>query len=210
MKRFAIAAAATISVLATGNIALAEYPERPVTVIVPWSAGGGTDATGHIIATMLEEKLGQPFNVVNRTGGGGIVGHTAIRNANADGYTIGIITTELSMYDAVGSAPLTYTDYALVGLYNADPSAVFVRADSDHATIGDLAEAVKADPEAIQASGANFGGINHLSWCRWCRVWGLMARKATGFPPRAARRRCNCSRRAPLTSPSFSSPKRRG
>jgi tripartite-type tricarboxylate transporter receptor subunit TctC len=182
MKRFAMATAAAISLLATGNLALAEYPERPVTVIVPWSAGGGTDATGRIIATMLEEKLGQPFNVVNRTGGGGIVGHTAIKDANADGYTIGIITTELSMYDAVGSAPLTYTDYSLVGLYNADPSAVFVRADSDYQTIGDLAEAVEADPEAIQASGANFGGINHLSWVSMVQGLGLDGAQSNWVP----------------------------
>lgn len=173
MRRIVTTALAVFGLVAATGVALAEFPERPVTVIVPWSAGGGTDATGRIIATMLEEKLGQPFNVVNRTGGGGIVGHTAISNAEPDGYTIGILTTELSMYDAVGSAELSYKNYSLAGLYNADPSAVFVTASSDYQTIGDLAEAVKADPQSIQASGANFGGVNHLAWVSLVQGLGL-------------------------------------
>lgn len=173
MKSIFTTALAAFGLVAASGMAFAEYPERPVTVIVPWSAGGGTDATGRIIANMLEERFGQPFNVVNRTGGGGIVGHTAIKNASPDGYTIGILTTELSMYEAVGAADLDYKDYSLAGLYNADPSAVFVKADSAYKTIGDLAEAVKADPQSIQASGANFGGVNHLSWVSLVQGLGL-------------------------------------
>ncbi|MDF0596256.1 tripartite tricarboxylate transporter substrate binding protein [Psychromarinibacter halotolerans] len=161
LKNAALAAA---TVVAGAGAAWAEYPESPITLIVPWSAGGGTDATGRLIAGQLEETLGQPVNVVNRTGGGGIVGHTALAEAEPDGYTLGIITTELSMYSAVGSAELTYEDYSLVGLYNADPSAIFVKADSEFETVEDLAEAIKADVSALSTSGANFGGLNHLSW----------------------------------------------
>ena len=82
--------------------ALAQYPQRPVQVIVPWGAGGGTDATARIIATLLEKELKQPFNVVNRTGGSGVVGHDAIAKAPADGYTIGMITVEITMMHHVG------------------------------------------------------------------------------------------------------------
>ena len=56
-------------------------------MIVPWGAGGGTDATARIVAALLEKDLGQPFNVVNRTGGSGVVGHSAIATAQPDGYT---------------------------------------------------------------------------------------------------------------------------
>ncbi len=179
IRPLAIALAAALA--ATPALAQ-EYPERPITLIVPWSAGGGTDATGRIVARMLEEKLGEPVNVVNRTGGGGIVGHTAIRDGDADGYTLGILTTELSMYEPVGTADLSYDDYTLIGLYNADPSAVFVRADSPYQTIGDLAEAVKADPAAIRASGANFGGLNHLSWVSLLEGIGADAGAASWIP----------------------------
>ena len=61
--------------------AYAQYPQRPVQLIVPWGAGGGTDATARIIATLLEKELKQPFSVVNRTGGSGVVGHDAIAKA---------------------------------------------------------------------------------------------------------------------------------
>ncbi len=178
-----LAATGAMLALALGTTAaLAEYPDRPITLIVPWSAGGGTDATGRIIASMLEEKLGEPVNVVNRTGGGGIVGHTAIKEGDADGYTLGIVTTEVSMYEPVGSADISYDDYTLIGLYNADPSAVFVRADSPYETIDDLAAAVKEDPSSVQASGANFGGLNHLSWVSLVDGIGADAGEAAWIP----------------------------
>ncbi len=182
MKKKLTAGIAGIALVLGAGMAVAEYPERPITLIVPWSAGGGTDATGRIIAKQLEEKLGQPVNVVNRTGGGGIVGHTQVKGATPDGYTLGILTTELSMYDAVGTADLTYEDYTLIGLYNADPSAVFVSADSDYESIEDLAEAIKQDIGAIKTSGANFGGLNHLSWISLAQGLGAPADKVNWIP----------------------------
>ena len=77
------------------HAASAAYPERPITLIVPWGAGGGTDAVARILGTLLEKDLGQPVNVVNRTGGSGVVGHQAIAAAPPDGYTIGMITVEI-------------------------------------------------------------------------------------------------------------------
>src|SRR6267154_2417312 len=85
------------------------YPSRPVTVVVPWGAGGGTDATARIVAALLEKDLGQPFNVVNRTGGSGVVGHSAIASATPDGYTIGMITVEISMMHWQGLTELAPT-----------------------------------------------------------------------------------------------------
>ena len=61
----------------------AQYPQRPIQLIVPWGAGGGTDATARIIAALLEKDLKQPINVVNRTGGSGVVGHDAIARSPA-------------------------------------------------------------------------------------------------------------------------------
>ena len=84
-RTFAASSAAAAAVAGFGfKPALAQaYPARPVTVIVPWGAGGGTDATARIVAALLEKDLGQPFNVVNRTGGSGVVGHSAIATATA-------------------------------------------------------------------------------------------------------------------------------
>ena len=89
--------ATIIAVLAFATSAFAAYPDRPITLIVPWGAGGGTDATARIIGVLLEKELGQPVNVVNRTGGSGVVGHSAIAQGSPDGYTIGIVTVEIGM-----------------------------------------------------------------------------------------------------------------
>src|SRR5947208_9655315 len=143
--------AALLFVAAAG--AHAQYPQRPVQLIVPWGAGGGTDATARIIATLLEKELKQPFNVVNRTGGSGVVGHDAIAKSTADGYTIGLITVEITMMHHVGLTPLTYKDYTPIGLVNADAAAINVRSDSPYKSVNDLLAAINANPGKMKAAG---------------------------------------------------------
>src|SRR5437660_3522625 len=167
---------AAVLVLAAAA-AHAQYPQRPVQLIVPWGAGGGTDATARIIATLLEKELKQPFNVVNRTGGSGVVGHDAIAKAAPDGYTIGLITVEITMMHHVGLTPLTYKDYTPIGLVNADPAAINVRSDSPYKSVKDLLAAIKANPGKMKASGTGQGGIWHLA------IAGLL--KEQGIDPNA-------------------------
>ncbi|MBE3639267.1 Bug family tripartite tricarboxylate transporter substrate binding protein [Mangrovicoccus algicola] len=155
---------AGIALAATAGPALADWPEKAVTVIVPWSAGGGTDATARAVASELEEKFGQPFNVVNRTGGGGLVGHSAIAQAPADGYTLGVITIESTMFQAQGLPGVTPADYTYIGRFNADPIAINIAADAGYDDAEGLIETVRADPGAVAASGANRGGLSHLAW----------------------------------------------
>lgn len=159
-----------------------EYPTQPITLIVPWSAGGGTDATGRLVAELLAEELGQPINVVNRTGAGGVVGHTAIATADADGYTLGVITTELSMFNHAATTSLTFEDYSLVALYNEDPVALHVAAGSDIVSAQDLVDAIKASPGTLNASGANFGGVAHLALVSFLTSHGLDADSVVWVP----------------------------
>jgi tripartite-type tricarboxylate transporter receptor subunit TctC len=159
-----------------------EYPTQPVTLIVPWAAGGGTDATGRLVAELLAEELGQPINVVNRTGAGGVVGHTAIATADADGYTLGVITTELSMFNHAATTSLTFEDYSLVALYNEDPVALHVAAGSDIVSAQDLVDAIKANPGTLNASGANFGGVAHLALVSFLTSHGLDADSVVWVP----------------------------
>ncbi len=151
-------------VFAGAGTALADWPEKPVTVIVPWSAGGGTDATARAVATELEEIFGQPFNVVNRTGGGGLVGHSAIATAPADGYTLGVITIESTMFEAQGIPGVTPADFTYIGRFNADPIAINIAADAKYSDAAGLIDTVRADSGAVAASGANRGGLSHLAW----------------------------------------------
>jgi tripartite-type tricarboxylate transporter receptor subunit TctC len=173
MRRTLFAAALVLA----ATLAHAQYPQRPVQLIVPWGAGGGTDATARIIATLLEKDLKQPFNVVNRTGGSGVVGHDAIARAAPDGYTIGLITVEITMMHHVGLTQLKYTDYTPIGLVNADPAAINVRSDSPYKSVKDLLAAIKANPGKMKASGTGQGGIWHLA------IAGLL--KQQGIDPNA-------------------------
>ncbi len=151
-----------------------KYPARPVQVVVPWGAGGGTDATARIIAALLEKDLGQPFNVVNRTGGSGVVGHSAIATAPADGYTIGMITVEITMMHHQGLTDLNPMSYTPLALLNIDPPGVQVNASSPYKTIKDLADAIKAAPAGkFKASGTGQGGIWHLALVGWLTAMGL-------------------------------------
>lgn len=139
------------------------YPNRPITLFVPWGAGGGTDATARIIGSLLEKELGQPVNVVNRTGGNGVVGHSAIATAAPDGYTLGMITVEISMMHWAGLTQMNPRDFTPVALMNIDPAGVTVRADAPYKTLDDLVKAVRANPGKFKASGTGQGGIWHLA-----------------------------------------------
>ncbi len=150
--------------LTMGSAVAQSYPARPITLIVPWGAGGGSDATARIVAQLLEAELGQPINVVNRTGGGSVIGHTEIARAQPDGYTLGNITTELSMFHWLGQSDVSYEDFTPIGLFNADFGAVFVAANSPYQTLQDLVDAIRADVSSIAAGGANSGGVNHLAY----------------------------------------------
>lgn len=141
----------------------AAYPERPITFIVPWGAGGGTDATARIMGALLEKEFKQPVNVVNRTGGSGVVGHSAISQAQPDGYTIGMITVEIGMMHHQGLTKLNGTSYTPLALVNSDPAGVQVKADSPYKTLADLVNAIKANPGKLKASGTGQGGIWHLA-----------------------------------------------
>lgn len=164
LKKLAVSATIVgAATFATTLQAYAEYPERPLTLIVPWGAGGGTDATGRMIAGLLKEELGQPVNVVNRTGGSGVVGHSAIANATPDGYTIGVVTVEIGMMHWAGLTELTGKDYTPIALYNADAAGLQVRADSEWNTAKDVVDAIKANPGKYKGSGTGQGGIWHLA-----------------------------------------------
>jgi tripartite-type tricarboxylate transporter receptor subunit TctC len=160
LKTMAVAA---VSLVSAAGYAWAAYPERPITIIVPWAAGGGTDATARIIGSLLEKELGQPVNVVNRTGGSGVVGHEAIAAATPDGYTLGLATVEIGMLHWQGLTQRDYKDYTPIALMNLDPAGVQVRADAPYKTVNDLLEDIKKNPGKFKASGTGQGGIWHLA-----------------------------------------------
>ncbi len=189
MTRRVLLAGATALALgsALGSVQAQTWPSRPITVIVPWGAGGGTDATARMIASILEKQLGQPVPVVNRTGGSGAVGHQAIASADPDGYTIGIATLEIGTMHHQGLTPLTHEAYAPIGLYNSDPAALFVRSDSPYKSVKELLDAVKASADRrFKASGSAQGGVNHLALAGMLKAAGIPVTRVAWVPSEGA------------------------
>jgi tripartite-type tricarboxylate transporter receptor subunit TctC len=180
----ALGAAALLPKMAEAQTA---WPSRPVTVVCPWGAGGGTDATARIIANILEKDLGQPFNVVNRTGGSGVVGHSAIATAAADGYTLGMITVEISMMHWQKLTELNPTSYTPLALMNEDPPGVTVSSSSPYQNIKALTDAIRASaPGKLKASGTGQGGIWHLALIGWLQAMGLKPDHVAWVPSQGA------------------------
>jgi tripartite-type tricarboxylate transporter receptor subunit TctC len=185
LSEFVGLAAVALAALA-GTPASAAYPERPITIIVPWGAGGGTDATARILATLMEQRLGVPVSVVNRTGGSGVVGHSAIATAPPDGYTLGIVTVEIGMMHWQGLTDLTYEDYTPLALYNDDPAGLQVRSDSEWETAQAVLDAVKASPGKHKVSGTGQGGIWHLALAGMLEEAGIDPNAAPWVPSQGA------------------------
>jgi len=162
------------------------FPARPIQLIVPWGAGGGTDATARIVGMLLEKEFGQPVNVVNRTGGSGVVGHQAISGGAPDGYTIGMITVEITMMHWQGLTQLNPDSYTPLALMNEDPPGVQVINTSPYADLKALAAAIKANPGKLKASGTGQGGIWHLALVGWLGAMGLPANAVPWVPSNGA------------------------
>lgn len=144
-----------------------EYPSRPVTLVCPWAVGGGTDRVSRQMAVFLESELGTPVNVVNATGGQGVTGHSRGIRSKPDGYTISMMTLELSMLHWRNLTDLTWDDSAPLMSLNEDPAALFVKSDSDFQTVKDLEAAIKDRPGELKASGTAALAAWHLALAGW-------------------------------------------
>jgi len=155
---------AMAAIALTATAALADWPERPITIVVPWGAGGGADFHARALAPHLEAALGQPVNVVNRTGGNGVTGHAAVAGADPDGYTLGILTVEVAMMHWQGLTDIAPADYDVLGLLNFISPSVNVAADAPYQTAEDLVAAIRENPGELRGSGSPVGAIWHVAF----------------------------------------------
>jgi tripartite-type tricarboxylate transporter receptor subunit TctC len=149
--------------LATGAAHAQAWPARPITIIVPWGAGGGTDAHMRLLGTFLEKDLGVAVNVVNQTGGNGVTGHSAIANAAPDGYTFGAVTAEITMMHQTGLTTLTPKNYTPVAVLNRTEAGFIVSKNSPWKDLKSALADIKANPGKFKASGTAQGGIWHIA-----------------------------------------------
>jgi tripartite-type tricarboxylate transporter receptor subunit TctC len=163
----------SFSLLSTLADAQTKFPSRPIQLICPWGAGGGTDRVARILAVLLEKDLGQPVTVVNRTGGGGAVGHTAGATAAPEGHHLTIVTVEIIMMHWMGLAKVNYKDFKPVGLVNVDHAGVSVKADAPWKTMKELLDYAKTNPGKLKATGTGKGGIWDLARAGMLKAAGI-------------------------------------
>jgi tripartite-type tricarboxylate transporter receptor subunit TctC len=163
MNLIAHAIVAVLLVFGIGT-ASAAYPERPITMIVPFPPGGGADLSGRLMGRHLERKLEQPVVVVNRPGAGGEIGFAAIARAKPDGYTIGVVTVpNVIVLPIQRSAQYNLSDLAPIANLVDDVGIFFVRKDSRFKTINDVVADAKANPERINLATTGNGGLPHFA-----------------------------------------------
>lgn len=152
----AIAAALTLSATA----AFADWqPDKPINIIVPWSAGGSTDQVTRVVAPILEEALGTPVVVVNQPGASGATGTAEVLAAPRDGYTwTANAIANNATYSVTGMIENTSIDDYHIYLHVANVPVVSVNADAPYADFGELLEAMKGGDVTVGTAGVNSSG----------------------------------------------------
>jgi tripartite-type tricarboxylate transporter receptor subunit TctC len=169
------AAAAAATTALAPRAARAAWPERPMTMIVAYPAGGGTDVAARTLARFLERDLGQPIAVINRPGAGGEIGFTELARAKPDGYTLGFINTPTIVTIPIErpQARFRLDDFAPVANVVDDPGSFFVNADSPIRTLADLVAHARANPERVTVGTSGIGSDDHLAMLAFQRLTGV-------------------------------------
>lgn len=140
-----------------------DYPHHAIELIVPYNAGGGTDALARAFADAARKHLPQPIVVNNKPGASGVIGWTDVLNSKPDGYKLALMTVELTMLPHLGLQKFSHEEFVPIARMNADPAAITVRAESPWNTIEEfIAAAKKANGETKMGNAGN-GSIWHLA-----------------------------------------------
>ncbi|MHB8916774.1 MAG: tripartite tricarboxylate transporter substrate binding protein [Desulfocucumaceae bacterium] len=128
-----------------------KYPTKPITVIVPYGAGGTTDIHARVVASFLEKKLGQPVSVVNKVGAAGIIGYREIQHAQPDGYTLGcVVIPDVSVHKK--NSGVKMNEFKYIGSFTGTIGTLTVKKDSPFKTIQQFVEYVKQNPGQVNVA----------------------------------------------------------
>jgi tripartite-type tricarboxylate transporter receptor subunit TctC len=159
--------------LAAAGTAAAQYPERPIQMIVAYNPGGGTDVAARTLVPYIEKHLGgaATISVLNKPGAGGEVGFTALATAEPDGYTIGFINTPVLMTIPIErEARYTLDSFEPIGNVVYDPGVFAVSADGEIKTLDDLVAAAKERPGELTYATTGIGSDDHLAMLKFQRL----------------------------------------
>jgi tripartite-type tricarboxylate transporter receptor subunit TctC len=139
-----------------------EYPEKPVTMIIPYGAGGTTDLVGRQLAIQMEKSLGQTITVVNQGGASGSIGAKTVLDADPDGYTILFTAESLGTQRVMGLSEMSYADFSPIMVTANDPKVIVVNKTSKYDTLQELIDDMKDNPGKVKMSYTGPGGSGHV------------------------------------------------
>lgn len=161
---FAIAVLALAMVFASGAPrAQGANPSAPITLIVPFAAGGGTDQVARAFAEALKSELGQPIAIQNLPGAGSATGTSKLHESKPDGYTIGMVGGFLVTTAVRGQLKVSASDFAHIARLSQETFVLAVPAASPHKTLKDLIDASRKAPGTVAMSTAGAGALTHLA-----------------------------------------------
>jgi tripartite-type tricarboxylate transporter receptor subunit TctC len=127
-----------------------DYPTKPVTMIVPFPAGGRTDVIGRVVAQHLSKYLGKPAAVVNKPGASSVLGSMEVAQSKPDGYTFGFFSTSAVTAQYTVPTPLSLGDFELVAIVNTDPAAIAVQESAPWKSLKQVVEDARKQPDHLR------------------------------------------------------------
>ena len=169
-----------LHILLVSSACLAQdgYPSKPITMVNPFPPGGVADVVGRPLAALMEKSLRQPVVMINRPGAGGAVGMASVAKGAADGYTILMGLSSISIFpvsDRINGKTPAYelSDFAPIALITADPTILVVRSDGPYKTVKDFVDGAKANPGKINYSSSGVYGTLHVAMEMFANAAGV-------------------------------------
>lgn len=176
--------ALTLAAFGSPVLAQGAYPNKPITVIAPFAAGGDSDLSARNLANVVPKYLGQPLIVVNRPGASGVIGSQQVRNAPADGYTLLLarIGSQAITPALDPKTPYQWGDFTFLSVLELNPFVCVVKADAPWKTLSALIEEWKRSPGKLNYASAGEGTIQHLGPQLLFNIIGLPKESAVHVP----------------------------
>lgn len=180
-----LAAGVTLAFALAGNALAQAFPSQPITMVVPWPPGGGSDVAMRLVSDFASRKFGVPVVVVNKPGAGGTIGLKEVAQSKPDGYTITMIATGAIFAQYNNPAANALSDFDMIAFVGDDPAALTVQSKTGLKTLAEFVNAAKASPGKLKNGNDQPGGSSHVTVSLLEKKLGIRLIKVpyAGFAP---------------------------